>query len=243
MLMHAERAQRLARGALSDEMVQIKIGVKPSAFFKVLPEILVAFREQWPNVDVKITEMDDRAQIPALHDGSIDLGFLDNVAQAPDGLEVLVVERSPITSIAMPSGWPLSKRKSVRLAELAQLPFVWFSHSHSPRVHTQMITACRNAGFVPNVVQEVNHVFTRLSLVAGGVGICFVADTTREIGTKGIAFVPVVDLPPALYLEHIIAWLPRALPPTLRAMIALIERKSSTSTSLTRAVPSRRRGV
>jgi DNA-binding transcriptional LysR family regulator len=95
--------------------------------------------------------------------------------------------------LAVPQGHPLTKRKTVRLRDLQNMPFVGFPagspgllRSDDARVFTR-----RPA---PRIVQEASDRDTNLGLVQCRIGLSWQNEAVRWHCPRGIALVPVVDM-------------------------------------------------
>ncbi len=222
-LQQVDRAARLARRAAAGEIGRLSVGFVSRALFCGLPRAVRLFREEWPDVEVQLDEMATIDQVRALRDGSIDLGFLYVPFEGTDEFALQTVERSEFVAV-VPSGSALARRKKIRLNELARQPFVVTPHVASPDLQSKLISACREAGFVPNVAQESRQENTMLSLVAGGVGVALMPATARSTQIEGVTFLTVTDLPDYLYSDLAVVWLPRGVSPALQALISIVSK-------------------
>lgn len=77
--------------------------------------------------------------------------------------------------------------------------------------------ACLDAGFRPQIVQEITDPYMILMLVAAGVGVALMSDGIAEILPPGTVFVPLTGEP--VYMPHAIAW--SSAPPSPAMAVAL----------------------
>jgi DNA-binding transcriptional LysR family regulator len=89
----------------------------------------------------------------------------------------------------------LARRRSVPLASVAEEPVVMYPAGWAGGFRDLIFSACREAGFVPRVVQEVVQVHTVLALVGAGIGIGFVPGSIAAVGAPGVAFVTLRPAP------------------------------------------------
>lgn len=70
-------------------------------------------------------------------------------------------------------------------------------------IYDQIMALCRQAGFVPGVVQEVQAT-TIMGLVAAGLGVTLVPGSFRSISAPGITYRPLLEreAKSALWLAH-----------------------------------------
>jgi DNA-binding transcriptional LysR family regulator len=168
LLREAEMAEEMARLAVQGKAGLLRIGFGIASLAAGLPDILTRFRHHFPAVQVSMRDMPTPDQIKALEQGDIDVGFVRLPVERPDLVTVLVLEERLVAAI--PQGMPYRKG----LACLRNEPFVVIARSVSASYVDHVVRTCRAAGFSPRIVQEVNELFTVLSLVRGGVGVSLV---------------------------------------------------------------------
>ena len=93
------------------------------------------------------------------------MGFVRGPVHEPALETQTVLEESLVA--ALPSGHRLGRHKRLRLAMLADEPFVLQARSLGAGSHDQILAVCRSAGFSPRVVQEGSQAEVA-SLVASG---------------------------------------------------------------------------
>ncbi|WP_169983390.1 LysR family transcriptional regulator [Microbispora sp. H10836] len=176
-----------ARAAGSGRIGRLRIGFAASAALTVLPDLLRAFRRRYPGVRLDIQEMTTAPQIAALRDRTIDVGLLrEPPADEPD-LNFRTVLTEPFVAV-LPSAHPLAALRSVRLAQLADSPFVLLPRAAGPGLHDQIVGLCAAAGFTPRVAQRAVEWQTVCALVETGLGVSLAPASIRRIRLKGVAF-------------------------------------------------------
>ena len=76
LLRDAEVAEQMARLAVNGKAGVLRIGFGIGSLAAGLPDILMRFRQQFPEVQVFMRDMSTPNQIEALHQGEIDVGFV-----------------------------------------------------------------------------------------------------------------------------------------------------------------------
>lgn len=221
LLARAGAAARMVRQLSSGEIGRLRVGFVPWSVMRALPRTLRQFHAKWPGIEVVIDEQMSRSQVEALQDGSLDLGILNRHLIDTTGLELATVETTRLVA-AIPSKWPLGKRRSVHLAELADCPFIEFPQHWVPNYFGAFDEACKRAGFKARVAQRVRQPYTMFNLVANEVGIALVQDTARHLELAGVSLVPIEDLVEPFWSEIAMAWLPRRLSNPLRDFIEIM---------------------
>src|SRR5881275_1522994 len=95
ILAAVEDAAREARRVQRGEVGRLDVGFVGSAMYSVVPELLRAFRERFPDVGLRLRELGTAEQLRRLEDGRLDVGFLRPPGGRP-GLSIETVLREPV---------------------------------------------------------------------------------------------------------------------------------------------------
>ncbi|MDB5721624.1 MAG: LysR family transcriptional regulator, partial [Alphaproteobacteria bacterium] len=162
----AERAIRIARRAAQGELGELAIGFSASAPF--IPRIARAihdFRLTYPEVRLTLTETGGAAEIAALEDGMLDLGFLRRSASPdlPDTLtaRLLLSER---LFVAMRPDHDMAHREGLRFADLAGEPMLFYASDRRGTFSRELFVMLRDAGVEPVVAQTASEISTLFGL-------------------------------------------------------------------------------
>ncbi|KGS37946.1 bacterial regulatory helix-turn-helix, lysR family protein [Burkholderia pseudomallei ABCPW 107] len=178
----APLTRRLAQAA-----ERIVIGFVPSTLYGALPEVIRAFREAAPAVELSLIEMFTLEQLGALKGGRIDIGF-GRLRFDDDRLvrEVLVEER---LIAALPDGHPLAAPDaSISLADIAGQTLIVYPSTPRPSFADRQLSALRDGGLAPAAVHEVRELQTALGLVAAQVGVSLVPESVEGVRVKGVVY-------------------------------------------------------
>jgi DNA-binding transcriptional LysR family regulator len=195
VLEEVESAVREARRAATGETGRLVVGYPSSLAFSGLTELLRAFRARRPAVEIALRELPPQAQIAALADARIDVGFIRGPVDAPE-LVTECVRREPLV-IALPLDHSLARRtarRAIALEELATEPFVSFPRERGPAFFDLLVGMCERAGFSPRIVQEAPQL-DLLSLVAAGFGVAIVPASLREVRRTDLVLRPIAGAP------------------------------------------------
>ena len=194
------KLQAAARG----EVGHLAIGfVESAAFAALIPAVVGAFRRRHAGVTLELQPLTNEELRVALRARRIDAALSFGLVDPEPGArtEVLFAER---IMMALPRSHPLARRKRIRLRDLDGEPFVWSARpERSPFLDT-MWALLRAQGVDPRIVIESRSTVTRLSLVASGAGMTFVAASVSR--SREVVIRPVTDLR-ALAKAHM-AWRP-----------------------------------
>jgi DNA-binding transcriptional LysR family regulator len=185
------RAARVARG----QSGTLRIGfAENSSWHGVVPDSFRRFREQHPDVDLQLQPAASLEQLESLRSGRLDAGFVNFMPKAHADLDQLPVGRQQV-ELAAPKRHPLTRIKKLRLRDLTDGPFVWFTRRSSPAFYDRLMHECYRGGLrSPRIVQEGVNEATILSLVSTGLGVGWVLGSARWRCPQAVAILSVVDL-------------------------------------------------
>jgi DNA-binding transcriptional LysR family regulator len=82
----------------------------------------------------------------------------------------------------------------VGLEALAGQDLVVVSRTVSPDYHERILMLCEQAGWMPQVVHELRHWLSVVSLVSQGLGVALVPQALQQSALAGAVFVPLRDV-------------------------------------------------
>ncbi|TMU96756.1 LysR family transcriptional regulator [Streptomyces sp. DASNCL29] len=169
----------------------LRVGLFATAAAEILPPALRQVRETHPGVTVRSRDMDVDEVYDAVAGGSVDLALGLDYPDVPiprnPSLRVRELSRERF-SLAVPTGTMSGRsdrsgrpgrsgrsgRPKVSLADTRDLG--WILPSARSYYGRAVLTACRRAGFEPQVLHEVTDTAATLALVEAGVGVSVVTD-------------------------------------------------------------------
>lgn len=200
LLVHARRIIAAAELALAEtrraargEAGRVRLGFTSSAAHTLLPRIMTEAARVLPGVALDLREMSIADQLAALRRGELDLALV----RPPVGggtLREIALGADPFV-LAILKTHRLTRRRSVPLTSVAEEPVVMYPAGWAGGFRDLIFSACRDAGFVPRVVQEVVQVHTVLALVGAGIGLGFVPSSIAAVGAPGVTFVALRPAP------------------------------------------------
>jgi len=190
----ADDGGRIARG----EAATLRVAFVGTALYSLLPDVLRELRRRHPDLRLVLEEQKTANQVRALLLGQLDLAVVH--LPLPPGIDLhSEVAMTDSVGLALPVDHALAGRDAVALAELAEEPFVLFPRELEPQTYDSYVGACVAAGFAPRVAQQATGLQTILGLVAGGVGVAFVAGSVgRHLARSGVVFRPLLGPAPTL---------------------------------------------
>ena len=194
-LFHAEQFRLAVKQSLAGEQGVLRIGFVGSATQSLLPRLLQPFALRFPRVDLTLEESWTTDLLAKLDQGLIDLAIIrvpvfDSVPARIDVLE------DDSFVVAVPASSPFSGRDSIRLEELKDQPFIFYSKTNVPNLRALVMLMCHEAGFDPIIAQETIQAQTMISLVESGLGVALVASVSGHPSTRGVRFIKIADASP-----------------------------------------------
>ncbi len=174
---------RLRRG-------RVRLGATPSLCTGLLPDVLRAFHDRHPGIQLLIEEGGSHDLVRELARGALDLALivlpLPAASPALTTIELLQEDLVVVSSAAEP---PPGSGSSVRVTDLREAPLVMFRHGYDLRELT--VAACRAEGFEPAFTVEGGEMDAVLGFVRAGLGVAvvpsMVAARTRDLRVTPLA--------------------------------------------------------
>ena len=205
--------QRAERG----ETGKLAVGFFEQTAYTLLPPILRAFNQRFPEVDVQLRWFPVIGQVGALEQGEVDIAFVRPVSDLSAVAKQLLLTEPFV--VAVPASHPLAARDAVSIEECAKERIINYTQHLAPDYHAAIMRACALAGFVPERPLDVGQVYTALGLVSAGVGIAFAPASVQRIHFDGLLYKPLRGRP--LESMTYLAWLQPAPPILLTAFVEI----------------------
>lgn len=191
--------QRAERG----ETGKLAVGFFEQTAYTLLPPILRAFHQRFPEVDVQLRWFPVIGQVSALEQGEVDIAFVRPVTDLSAVSKQLLLTEAFV--VAVPSSHPFATHDAVSLEECSEERIINYTQHLAPDYYTAIMRACALAGFVPKRPLDVGQVYTALGLVSAGVGIAFAPASVQRVHFDGLLYKPLRGRP----LESVtyLAWL------------------------------------
>src|SRR5215203_300269 len=176
----------------------LSIGFIGSSTYEVLPSVLRRFRKQYPEVELVLQEIQSSEQNQALQERRLHVTF----ARFPKPERGLIFETiyTEDLVVALPQSHPLSRKRSLKISDLADQPFILFPHP--PSAHAEnTIQVLLNGGLSPQIAQTVEEMHTALGLVAAGIGITLVPSAVKKTKREGVTYLNLAKPTPVLEMK------------------------------------------
>ncbi|MBM7169915.1 LysR family transcriptional regulator [Streptomyces sp. G44] len=157
---------------------RIRLGATPSVCTGLLPEVLRAFHDRHPGIQLLIEESGSHDLVRELARGALDLALVVLPLPSPSpALTTVELLREDLVVVSSPR----TRRRlggAVRIADLQGERLVMFRHGYDLRELT--VAACRAEGFEPEFAVEGGEMDAVLGFVRAGLGVAVVPRMVAE---------------------------------------------------------------
>lgn len=207
VLADIEQMRETARRSIDPEAGSVRLGMFPTLGPYLLPHVVPALRARFPQLELLLVEEKTEPLLAMLRSGRLDAAVLA-LPLHEDWLESEFLFEEPFM-LAVPNHHPLSKRRDLQLADLADQHLLLLEDGHCLR--DQALEVCTLAGAGEKDGFRATSLETLRQMVAAGVGI---------------TLLPMLAVKPPVSASEDIRLLNFKNPPPTRR-IAMVWRKSS----------------
>jgi DNA-binding transcriptional LysR family regulator len=149
---------------------------------QLLPQLMWAFGQKYPEIELRVFEAVDREVIEWLYDRYVDVGF---VMLPNEMVDTIPIVEDQLVAV-LPADHPLAEKSGIRPAELAAEPFILSGGGSRPLIEEVF----RSADIRLNVRYRLQQVLSILEIVRRGLGVSVVAELALPEDRKGLSIVP-----------------------------------------------------
>ncbi len=163
---------------------KVRIGSLQSVALRILPEIVVRFRQKYPGIEVSVFEGSDQEILDWIRAGTIDLGVLTAPAEE---MKTFPLIQDRLMAV-LPEGHPLGEKSGVTFQELSEWPLI----RSFGTCGTLVASGFSEAGVFPGPKMiEARSLETLGALVRAGAGSAVIAELAVPSDRAGIRVVPI----------------------------------------------------
>lgn len=148
----------------------LRLGANETTCLYLLPDVLAAFKQAYPQVQIDIQRAITRSITEKVIEGSLDFGIVTLPISDPR-LETLTIHHDELALIVGPNH-RLASRKTVRMRELEDEPFIL--HKIGTTTRERLVKHFINGGVKIKVTMELASIETIKRFVSIGMGISIV---------------------------------------------------------------------
>ncbi|MCX4748609.1 LysR family transcriptional regulator [Kitasatospora sp. NBC_01287] len=212
-----ERGARAVRAEVDPAAGRVAFGFLHTMGTDAVPALLRGFRADHPRVRFQLVQDYVAAMLARLRAGELDLCLVSPLPAEDDPELTARPLDEQVLHLAVPADHRLARRRRIRLAEVAEEPFVALEHGYGLRQITDGF--CAQAGFAPRIAFEGEEAETLRGLVAAGLGVALLPPGT--VPRPGVVDLTVTA--PRTRRAIGLAWVTgRPLPPPAEAFRAFV---------------------
>lgn len=154
----------------------IRIGLPSITNTVLFSKLIASFHQTYPEVTFGLEEAGSRRIEEMIVNDALDFGVVV-LSEKNENMDQYKFVKEKL-KLVVPSAHPLAGKKEVSLAELKDESFILFNRDFELR--NLVISACRKAGFQPNIVSETSQIDFIQELVAYNIGITLLPESTSS---------------------------------------------------------------
>jgi DNA-binding transcriptional LysR family regulator len=166
----------------------LRLGLQPLAMGVAFAPTFAAFREAYPNINIKLVEDSAPVLAEMLHEGELELA--SQLIPFDDAFQADANDYDEVRFFAvMTSDHPLSESASVSFADLASERLILFAEGFA--LADVLYRAFEDAGLKPDVVARSRHVDFMMDLALHGMGVAIIPNESPANMSEGLHAVPI----------------------------------------------------
>ena len=196
----------------------LKIGYVGSAMQDVIPNLLLRFEKNHPNILFNLKEIDNQKQIEGLLSFSLDVGFV-RLERVPRTLEIKSILKENFC-LVLPKNHLISENNFKNLAQFKEESFILFDSKYSASYYEKVMQIFDDCGFTPLISHNTIHSSSIFKLVENKFGISIVPKSLAQKRGHKIKFIELDMIAQKTTLSVI--WNKKNTNPILNDVLALL---------------------
>jgi len=202
LLGSAEQAQLLARRAQEGAAGMLRVGVIPPAASPWLAQVLRQYHQQFPGVQLMLSELTSAEQFRRLRTGELDAGFLRPPVESAS-LDWRYAEQS-YQVLAAPAMHRLARKKQLEWKDFDGEALVMIQTDQQHGFYDAFLAACAEAGAKVFPAHYAHDIQIKMWLISAGFGVAPTTAALSRVKRPGLVFRPLpAGLPP---VQTVLAW-------------------------------------
>lgn len=199
------------------ECGELRVGVHALTTGCFLNHLLEKFHDEYPDIDLIITEGTARSAQIMLREGSLDVAFMVCAQNFPD-LASRVIWRDRLVAV-VPIKNSLSIHREIKWRQLREEVFLVRNAGTGPQIHDLIIQRSVGRWPIPTIRRVDVERSTLMSMISIGHGISLFAEKNVPPGIDNVAILPVRDEIETVAFSAV--WLPRNRSPLLKSFLRM----------------------
>ena len=186
-------ASRILRDSKDDAPLVIRLGLVSGTLAGAVADAITAYTKEYKRIRFQITESSAETLIELLRQEKLDMAIVDSTSRDPSFHFRILCKRN--FYIAFPKTHPLAERTSISPEEVIDLPQIVFNYD----VSNSFQEWASGAASDEHVICQVNTAQAALDMVASGIGIAFIPETSVT-ERENISYVLLKNWHQAIYM-------------------------------------------
>ena len=165
----------------------LKIGYVGSAMQDVIPNLLLSFEKNHPNILFNLKEIDNQNQIEGLLDYSLDIGFV-RLERVPRALEIKTILKENFC-LVLPKDHLINEDNFKSLSQFKAASFILFDAKYSTSYYEKVMQIFDDCGFTPLISHNTIHSSSIFKLVENNFGISIIPKSLAQKRGHKIKFI------------------------------------------------------
>jgi DNA-binding transcriptional LysR family regulator len=196
----------------------LKIGYVGSAMQDVIPNLLLRFEKNHPNILFNLKEIDNQKQLDGLLDYSLDIGFV-RLERVPRTLNIKTILKENFC-LVLPKNHLISENNFKSLDQFRAESFILFDAKYSASYYEKVMQIFDDCGFAPLISHNTIHSSSIFKLVENNFGISIVPKSLAQKRGHQIKFIELDMISQKTTLSVI--WNKKNTNPILNAVLELL---------------------
>jgi DNA-binding transcriptional LysR family regulator len=195
ILEQARTAESVVERAQCGELGRLRVGYHPTASSQPFLTALSAFEQVAPDVELSLRELPMGVLGQPLHEDVVDVAFLSTLGYIDCGAPQLRVRTLSTERflVAVPTGHAMSAQDDIALRDLDGQTLVMLGRDVCAFWHDDLMSMCGRNGYTPRSIRYVGELGTQLTLVAAGLGVALVQESSKMVRSDGLDYIPLQD--------------------------------------------------
>lgn len=189
ILAEASELERRAHALSTPFSGRLRLGTIPTMAPYLLPHVIPALQERFPNFDLVVHEEQTHSLLDKLRKGEADLLFLALPLAGDEWATTELFDEE--FALAIPANHALASARSIRAEQLAEQEVLLLDDGHCFRDHA--LEVCQLAGAHARTDVRAAHLGTLVELVRAGLGITLLPKSSLPILAPRLDGVRVID--------------------------------------------------
>lgn len=181
------RAMTTRKGSFDNTL---SIGFVASILYGILPKVIARFRQVYPNIEIKLYELNSWQQMQALTEGKIDVGFGRLLFEDASTRRILLRQEGLVVAAPINHRLVQDQRTSINLVDLVNEDLLLYPAAPRPSFIDYVLELFETRKLKVNYFTEVRELHVALGLVAAGEGLTIVPKTLQHLRTQEICYIP-----------------------------------------------------